>query len=173
MNGSDDILVDNVQTPESRNHLRYTTRKLFHHANVNISIRNPLLPQASQPTAFLTVEQKSTNSLPWAGEIIFEDENFGYRVRCWHVATDAKVCVRSVNSYTAYAMFHSLPLSSLLPSCSHLLFSTASLSFAMTSLGSLAPNTALPATMTFAPASAAVSIVLSARPPSTSMFSSG
>jgi hypothetical protein len=54
-----------------------------------------------------------------------------------------------------------------------LLLSTASLSFLMTSPGSDAPNTALPATMTLAPASAAWSIVFSDKPPSTSMCISG
>lgn len=54
-----------------------------------------------------------------------------------------------------------------------LLFSTASLNFAITSAGSFAPNTAEPATITFAPASAATSIVFSDSPPSTSIFRSG
>jgi len=46
-----------------------------------------------------------------------------------------------------------------------LLLSTASLNLAITSAGSFAPNTALPATMTFAPASAAWSIVPGPNPP--------
>ena len=43
----------------------------------------------------------------------------------------------------------------------------------MAAAGSGAPNTALPATMTFAPASAAASMVAGARPPSTWMSKSG
>jgi hypothetical protein len=81
----------------------------------------------------------------------------------WNVPQNMQMIYHSLISYTAYPVFHSFPFSSLTifrsSSCSHLLFSTASLSFAITSLGSLAPKTALPATMTFAPASAAVSIV--------------
>ena len=44
---------------------------------------------------------------------------------------------------------------------------TLLLSVFITAAGSAAPNTALPATMTLAPASAARSMVLGARPPST------
>jgi hypothetical protein len=77
--------------------------------------------------------------------------------RC-NCSRDCGVSVRSLTCNT-----HSFPL----------LLSTASLSFLITSPGSVAPKTALPATMTLAPASAAWSMVFSDKPPSTSICRSG